>query len=72
MHHIDGKCADNLFFQKFMVRKGHGCLYEAPTMEEEESKRLRGERDQIKLIDLRFERGQVIRFRKGRIKQDVP
>ena len=29
---------------------------------EEESERLRGERDQIKFIDLRFERGQVARF----------
>ena len=28
----------------------------------EESKRLRGERDQIKSIDLRFERWQVIRL----------
>ena len=30
----------------------------------EESKRLRVERDQIKFIDLRFERWQVVRFRK--------
>ena len=37
----------------------------------EESVRLRGERDQIKFIDLRFERWQVIRFRKVR-RQDVP
>ena len=37
----------------------------------EESKRLRGERDQIMFIDLRFERWQVVRFRKGR-RQDVP
>ena len=32
----------------------------------EESERLRGERDQIKLIDLGFERWQVLRFRKAR------
>ena len=32
----------------------------------EESKRLRGERDKIKFIDLRLERWQVVRFRKGR------
>ena len=38
----------------------------------EESHRLRGERDQIKFIDLRFERWQVARFRKARRKQDVP
>ena len=38
----------------------------------EESKRLRGERDQIKLIDLRFEGWQVVRFRKVRRGQDAP
>ena len=32
----------------------------------EESERLRGERDQIKFIDLGFERWQVVRFRKAR------
>ena len=32
----------------------------------EESKRLRGERDQIKSIDLRFEEWQVVKFRKAR------
>ena len=32
----------------------------------EESKRLRVERDQIKFIILRFERWQVVRFRKAR------
>ena len=38
----------------------------------EESKRLRGERDQIKSIDLRFEIWRVVRFRKGRRGQEVP
>ena len=40
----------------------------------EESERLRGERerDQIKFIDLRFERWQVVRFRKARRRQEVP
>ena len=33
---------------------------------EEESERLRGEKDQIKCIDLGFERWQVVRFRKAR------
>ena len=37
----------------------------------EGSKRLRAEGDKIKFIDLRFERGQVVRFRKAR-RQDVP
>ena len=36
----------------------------------EESERLRGERDQIKFIDLEFERWQVVR--KARRRQDVP
>ena len=34
--------------------------------------RLRGERDQIKFIDLRFERWQVLGLRKARRRQDVP
>ena len=38
----------------------------------EESKRLRGERDQVKFIDVRFERWQVVRFRKSRRRQEVP
>ena len=37
----------------------------------EESEMPRGEEDKIKLIDLRFERGQVVRFKKGR-RQDAP
>ena len=38
----------------------------------EESEQLRGERDQIKFIYLRFERWQVVGLRKARIRQDVP
>ena len=38
----------------------------------EKSRRLIGERDQIKFIDLRFGRWQVVRFRKARGRQDVP
>ena len=37
----------------------------------EESERLRGESNQIKFIDLRFERWQVVSFRKVR-RQHVP
>ena len=44
-------------------------LYKSLTKEESES--LRGEGDQIKFIDLRFERGQVIRFRKARRRQGI-
>ena len=36
------------------------------------SGRLRGEGDHIEFIDLRFERGQVVTFRKARGRQDVP
>ena len=38
----------------------------------EESERLRGERDQIKFIDLGLERWQVLRSKKARGRQDVP
>ena len=38
----------------------------------EESEKLRGERDQIKLINLRFERWEVVRFRKARRRQEIP
>ena len=38
----------------------------------EESEMLRGEGEQIKFIDLRFERWQVVRVRKARRRQDVP
>ena len=37
----------------------------------EECERLRVERDQIKLINFRFERWQVVRFRKARRRQGV-
>ena len=38
----------------------------------ERSGRLRGERDQIKFIDLRLEIWQVVRSRKARRRQDAP
>ena len=37
----------------------------------EEIGRLRGARDQVKFIDLRFEGRQFVRFRKARRRQDV-
>ena len=37
----------------------------------EECERLRRDRDQIKSIELRFERWQVVRFRKARRRPDV-
>ena len=38
----------------------------------EESEWLTGERDQTMFIHIRFERLQVVRFRKARRRQDVP
>ena len=38
----------------------------------EKSERLIGESDQIKFIDIRLGRWQVVRFRKARIRQGVP
>ena len=57
-----------------MLRKGHGGLYNASTKEEERKKRKAKRREMypIKFIDLRFERWQVVRFRKARERQDVP
>ena len=49
-----------------MLRKGHGDLYKAPTMEERKSERLTGEGDHIKFIHILFDTGQVVGFRKGR------
>ena len=43
----------------------------AYTKPQQRSERLRGERDQIEFIDIRFERWQVVRIRKGR-RQGVP
>ena len=53
-----------------MLMKRHSGLYKAPT-KKEESERLRGEEDQIRFIDLRFEKRQVVRLRKARRRQDV-
>ena len=38
----------------------------------EESEQLRGEKDKIKFIDLRFERWRVAGLRKARRRQDAP
>ena len=45
--------------------------YTKPEQRKKEGDRLTGERDKIKLIDLRFERWQVVGFRKGRRRQDI-
>ena len=53
-----------------MSGKGHGGLCKAPTLKKNE--RLRGEGGKIKLIDLGFERWQVVGYKKGRKRQGVP
>ena len=60
------------FFLVSYVREGHGGLYNASTKEERRKRKLRGERYQIKFIDLGFERWQVVRFREARERYDVP
>ena len=48
-----------------MLRKGHGGICKTPIKEEKRKQNAkRSEGDQIKSIDLRFERWQVVRFRK--------
>ena len=46
--------------------------YTRPQQRKKESERIRRERDQIKFIDIRFERWKVVGFRKARGRQDVP
>ena len=41
-------------------------------LKKEESKRLRGEGDKIKFIDLRFERWQVVKGCRKARRQDLP
>ena len=56
-----------------MLGKRHGGIYNASKKEERRKRKAkRRERDQVKLIDVRFERWQVVRFRKARGRQDVP
>ena len=54
-----------------MLRKGYGGLYKPQQGKKKKVKRLRWEGDQIKFIDLRFGRSQVLSFRKARRRQDV-
>ena len=46
--------------------------YAKPQKKKEESERLRGEGDQLKFVDIRFERWQLGGLRKGRRRQDAP
>ena len=67
------KGLDNFFLSESCWGKAM-VAYTIPQQrkKKERSERLRGERDQIKFIDLGFERWQVVRFRKVRGRQDVP
>ena len=48
---------------------GKAVVAKPQQRKKEESERLRVERDQIKFIDLGFERWQVVRFRNARRRQ---
>ena len=53
---------DTPFFSEFCWGKAMVAYAMPQQRKKEESERLRGERDQIKFIDLGFERWQVVRF----------
>ena len=55
-----------------MLRKGLVAYTMPQQRKKVERERLRGEGDEIKFIDLLFERRQVVGFRKARRWQDVP
>ena len=63
-----------LTFLLSYVGKGHSGLYKAPTVEERRKRNAkRGEGGgQIKFIGLKVERWQVLGFREGRRRQDIP
>ena len=62
----------SFFFDELCWGKTRVAYTMPQQRKKEESERLRGERDQIKSVDLGFERWQVLRFRKARGRQDVP
>ena len=59
------------FFSELCGGKAMVAYTKPQQWKKEESQKLRGEEDKIKFIDLRFERRQAVRFRKGRRSQDV-
>ena len=71
--HFHGTGFFSLFFLSVICWGKAMVAYTMPQQrkKKERSERLRGERDQIKFIDLGFERWQVVRFRKARGRQDV-
>ena len=61
-----------VFFSELCWGKAMVACAMPQQRKKEKSKRLRAERDQIKFIDVGYERWQVVRFRKARGRQDVP
>ena len=61
-----------IFFSELCWGKAMVAYTKHQQWKKEESESLRGERDQIKFIDLGFERWQVVRSRKAKGRQDVP
>ena len=55
------------FLNELCQGKAKAAYIEPQQRKKEESERLRGDRDEIKLIGLRFEKWYVVRFRKARI-----
>ena len=62
----------NTFFSELCWGKAIVAYKKPKQRKKEESETLRGGGDQIESIDLRFERWQVIRFRKARRRQNFP
>ena len=60
------------FFRELCGGKAIVANTKPQKRKKEGSERLRGEINQIKFIDLRFERWQVVRFRQAKRRQDVP
>ena len=65
---------NTLIFFTNLCRGTANVAYTKPQQrrKKEESEMLRGDGDKTKFIDLRFERWQVVGFRKGRRRQDAP
>ena len=60
------------FFSELFWGKAVVANTKPQQRKKEASEKLREERDQMKFIDLRFERWPVVRFRKARRRHDVP
>ena len=54
-----------------MLRKGHGGVYKAATKKERGKRKAKRREGSDKVLGFRFERWQVVRFRKARRRQDV-